>query len=135
MAEEENIIRSGVPSESQDFTCGGCGQVHTVKRPKRKAGAHVALIIVDENDQASEPVYTYLDNASAGAKWLKTAFPGGQRCARGGASDAPDAEDPDSEGEAVPASLMGRKRKGPEVIAVPSEPAPVSEREPEAVSN
>src|SRR4029077_16614791 len=112
MAEEENIIRSGVPSESQDFTCGGCGQIHTVKRPKRKAGAHVALIIVDENDQASEPIYTYLDNASAGAKWLKAVFPGGQRCSRGGASDATDSEESDSEGETVSVStLRGRRGK------------------------
>jgi hypothetical protein len=121
----EAVIRAGTPVEAEDWRCVGCGEVVTIRKPGRPAGVHGTVVTVDENGRVGKPIDVW-----AHAK---------PRCIGGVlrvlAGEAPETPEPADEGEAVPASLMGRKRKPVTPVDEALTGAPASEREPEAASN
>lgn len=122
----EQVIRAGVPVEAKDWTCMGCGEVETIRVPGRPKGVHGTVVMLD-NKGIGRPVdvWAHPTRKCAGSPLLKSLI--------GETSEAPE---PADEGETIPATLMGRGKRGKALAEAEAlTGAPASEREPEAVSN
>lgn len=129
MTEDEraaSVIRAGRPVEAEDWQCVGCGEVVTIRKPGRPAGVHGTVVTVDENGRVGKPIDVW-----AHAK--PRCIGGVLRVLAGEAPETPELAD---EGETIPATLMGRSKRGKTLAGAEAlTGAPASEREPEAASN
>lgn len=132
MTEDERAAQvlegPGTPADSKNFICIGCGEKLTIEIPGKPFGVYGTVLLFNEHGvSAPVAIWGHEKGKCVGSPLLKAL--------RGETSEVPETPEPADEGETIPATLMGRKRKGvtPEAEALTG--APASEREPEAVSN